>query len=498
VSLGRRAPLLAAFALGLGCNSAPIELSPGSASGEGPHASRAFSTALAADPRDQTLRALERDAWRREERFFDAASPGLLFRSTRVPEAEIEAGAWTPEQLFRVGAQLFDLTFTPEMGFGGKDLPAIARFQRGRRGGPDARRCAACHLRGGPAGSGDAADNAYLDGDGDAQSSALERNPVALAGVGLVELLAREMNAELAGQRDALIEAAKAAGAPRRAEVSAKGVAFGTIEVRPDGTLDTSGLRGVDPDLVIKPFGWKGNLPTLRDTVEDELLTHHGMESEHLVATAPPERVGPFGGRDPDGDGVTDEISEGQVTALTLFAAMQEVPIAVPPVHPLETPLWVKGRASFEKLGCAACHVPVLRLASARFVLASRGGGPSVVVDLAREGAEPRIAADEAGGYPLPLFSDLKRHDMGPRLAEKRADRGVPGEQFLTPPLWGIARSRPYLHDARAPTLEDAILAHGGEARAAHDAFEALREGERAPLRVFLTSLTRAARMITP
>ena len=121
-----------------------------------------------------------------------------------------------------------------------------------------------------------------------------------------------------------------------------------------------------------------------------------------------------------------------------------------------------------------------------------------MAVDLAREGAEPRVAADGSGGFPLQLFSDLKRHDMGPRLAEKHADRGVPGEQFLTPPLWGIARSRPYLHDARAPTLEDAILTHGGEARAAHDAFEALHEPERAPLRVFLTSLTRVARLITP
>jgi CxxC motif-containing protein (DUF1111 family) len=96
------------------------------------------------------------------------------------------------------------------------------------------------------------------------------------------------------------------------------------------------------------------------------------------------------------------------------------------------------------------------------------------------------------------LFSDLKRHHMGAALAERRADGGVDADVFLTRPLWGIARSRPYLHDGRAPTLEDAILLHGGEAQASRDAFAALSEADRAPLRVFLTSLTRAERLVAP
>ena len=115
------------------------------------------------------------------------------------------------------------------------------------------------------------------------------------------------------------------------------------------------------------------------------------------------------------------------------------------------------------------------------------------------EAATPRLEKDPtAEAFEVRLFSDLKRHHMGEALAERQGDKGVDADVFLTRPLWGIARSRPYLHDARAPTLEDAILLHGGEAQASRDAFAALDEPERAPLRVYLTSLTRAERLVSP
>lgn len=457
-----------------------------------------FSTALPGDPRQQALEALERDAWRREHRFLDAVDPGHLLSATAVPEAEIEAGRWSNDALFQLGGQLFNVVFTREAGFGARDLPPLARFHKGRRGGPDATKCASCHWRGGPAGGGDGADAAYLDGDGNTQSSALARNPLALMGEGFVEILAGEMSAELAAARRALVGRAAARGATLTEEIRAKGVAFGTLTATADGKVSGAGLAGVDADLVVKPFGWKGNVATLRDMVEDSLLLHHGMESEHLVATAPPERIGPYGGADPDGDGVSAEITEGQVSALTLYVAMQEVPQVIAPSDSNGALLWADGRARFTSLGCASCHVPAMALGSTRFVLPSRGGGAGVTVDLAREGAEPRLTASAVDGkMRAPLFSDLKRHDLGPALAEPRADRGVEGRLFLTRPLWGVARSGPYLHDGRAPTLEDAVLAHGGEAQAARDAFAALDDAQRGSLRTFLISLTRARRMVT-
>ncbi len=465
-----------------------------------------YSTELIDDQRAQALDALARDARRREVRFYNVANPGFLFASTRVPQEEIDRGLWPAEDLFQLGAQLFNQRFRRENGFGGKDTPGLSRFERGKRGGPEAYQCADCHRLGGLAGGGDASDNAYLDGDGEHQESALERNPISLAGAGYVEMLAGEMTAELARARDGMLAAAADSGAPVRGALLAKGVSFGFLTARPDGSIDARELAGVDADLTIKPFGWKGHTAHLRDMIENELAIHHGMQSDWLVANAGAERLGPFGAPDPDGDGVVGEISEGQVTALTLFVAMQEVPAIEPPVtvkSPVQgalnvLPMYAEGVSTFEDIGCGTCHVPSLPLESPVYVLPHRAGGPELRVDLAQHGAEPRLHKTATGAYRLWLFSDLKRHDMGSELADSRGEHGVGASSFLTPPLWGIVRSRPYLHDGHSPTLEAAILHHGGEAQAARDAYFALDDKHRAPVRVYLTALTRARRFLVP
>ena len=74
----------------------------------------------------------------------------------------------------------------------------------------------------------------------------------------------------------------------------------------------------------------------------------------------------------------------------------------------------------------------------------------------------------------------------------------IPASVFLTRPLWGLAETAPYLHDGRAPTVHDAIGLHGGEATAARDAYVGLDEKERAPVRVFLTSLAREPKLFVP
>jgi hypothetical protein len=482
-----RARIAIAFAL-LGACAASEEPS------EGPRPLRTFSARLDDDPMEAARAALERDAWRREHRFREAVAPGYEARATRLSQAEIDAGAWSNEALFEIGAQLFHLTWTRELGLGGRDRPAISRFHLGRRGGPDASRCASCHWRGGPAGAGDAADNAYLDGDGETQASALARNPRPLHGLGLLEALAREMTEVLATERRDLIALAERTGTRTSTELTARGVSFGVLAAEPGGHLDTTGVRGIDPDLVVRPFGWRGQHASIRDVIEDELLLHHGIETDALVAEADPDRVGPFGGNDPDGDGVVSEATEGQLTALVLFAAMQEIPVSEPPLDPRDRAAFAEGETLFTEIGCAECHRPSIHLESPLFRLEPRAGGPTREIDLATEGADPRITSCTPGGCDLHLFSDLRRHDMGSNLADPRDER----TQFLTPPLWGIARSRPYLHDGRAPTLEDAITAHAGEAEATRDAYLALEPSQRGAIRVYLTSLTRARRLIAP
>jgi hypothetical protein len=446
---------------------------------------------------EQARLALQQDAWRREQRFLDAVDPGYLLRSTRVRQVEIDAGLWSADELYQLGGQLFTLHFSRELGFGAGDDAPLRRIHDGRRGGPDAFSCTSCHWRGGLAGAGDAADVALLRGDGIHQSSAVARNPPSLAGAGLRERLAVEMTARLHAQRSEAVAFAAEQGYAVRIPVTAKGVAFGHLTVHPSGEVDGSELEGIDEDLVVRPFGWKGTVATIRDAAEDALLVHHGMQSEHLVIEGDAERVGDGDDDDPDGDGIDEEINEGQVTALALFVALQELPQEEPPADPWLVTLWARGRLDFEALGCAGCHVPELPLDDPRFVLRHRYGGPPLVIDLAREGAEPRLEpAAEDDALRVRLYSDLRRHRMGPALAEARDEDGVPADEFLTPPLWGVARSRPYLHDGRAPTLEDAILLHGGEAQASADAYAALDDPGRAPLRVFLTSLVRARRLV--
>ena len=87
----------------------------------------------------------------------------------------------------------------------------------------------------------------------------------------------------------------------------------------------------------------------------------------------------------------------------------------------------------------------------------------------------------------VPLFADLKRHDMGPALAEFF---GNPLDtQFTTARLWGVADTAPYLHDGRALTLSEAILLHGGEAQSARDKYASMAEENQAKLLQFLLSL---------
>ncbi len=92
-------------------------------------------------------------------------------------------------------------------------------------------------------------------------------------------------------------------------------------------------------------------------------------------------------------------------------------------------------------------------------------------------------------GVVVPLFADLKRHKMGPRLAETFERGEIANDEFTTARLWGIADTAPYLHDGRATTLFQAIEFHGGEAQTARDNFLALTEDEQRQLLSFLKKL---------
>ncbi|MBT8131619.1 MAG: hypothetical protein KJO35_05060, partial [Gammaproteobacteria bacterium] len=108
-------------------------------------------------------------------------------------------------------------------------------------------------------------------------------------------------------------------------------------------------------------------------------------------------------------------------------------------------------------------------------------------VDLAQA---PASFPQTRGGLLIRLFGDLKRHDMGYELAENfQGGSDKVNREFITAELWGVADTAPYLHDGRAMTLNEAILAHGGEAEAAQRAYAKSSEADKNRLLKFLHSL---------
>ena len=445
-----------------------------------------------------------------------------------VPQTEIDAGNVPLSTLVETGRLLFEHEYSFADGLGSEDARTSAtrgrssfrRVHSGRFGGPETTTCTSCHWRGGPAGAGALQDNSFLYGDGNSVDSADPRNPPPLQGVGVAQALAQEMSAELQATRSRLQADARRQNRDLEAELITKGVRFGILRAAADGTLDVSGIEGVDADLVIKPFGWKGTFATLRAFVKESLQIHFGIQSEDLVhrhwQVPDPELVGRSTDvDDPDGDSVQAELTAGQLTALITFLAVQELPVVRPPetLHEFGpaaknvaaptatvfTEEWARGRQIFSEIECANCHVPMMVLKNPVFHTRSDVTGKGLEVDLSRGGEHPRLEYDpRLAGYPVWLFSDLKRHDLGDRHASLHVDHGVPRQSYLTRRLWGLANSPPYFYDGHAPWFDHAIEAHGGEGETSAQAYAGLSRSDKGALRIYLLSLRRARRLIVP
>ncbi len=110
----------------------------------------------------------------------------------------------------------------------------------------------------------------------------------------------------------------------------------------------------------------------------------------------------------------------------------------------------------------------------------------------------PRLKPNPNGTIDVPLYSDLKLHDMGEGLSDIEKQETdvmgvfVPRQQFLTRPLWGLEATNPWHHDGRATILEQAILQHeseGSEANPVTRTLRALRAGQQEDIINFLLTL---------
>lgn len=455
---------------------------------------------------------------RHEWRLREAAKPGSFLRAMEAATdpARLAAGEVCAADLAELGQLVFDHEFGFSDGLGGGEHAKATsgpfrRVHEGGFGGPETLSCPSCHWVGGPNGAGVETDNAFLLGDGELTESGDERNPPSLVAPGVVEALAREMSRELAAQRDAFLADAAKPGESREVRLTTKGVDFGVLKVAANGEIDSTGLRGIDADLVVKPFGWKGTLASFTAFSGEALQVHMGVQAESMLATSSPDLLGKGPDRDdPDADGKRGELGRGPFAAMAVHLALLELPILEPLVQtrrmeaaaqallaPTTTSFaddFRRGRELFHSVGCAGCHRPRMVLHDP--VLNLEGLPP---LDLAREMRAPSLRYDaELGGYPVWLFSDLKRHDMGEANAARHVQNGVAKGEYLTPRLWGVADSGPWLHDGRAPSFDYAIAGHGGEGADARAAFAALEREEQGALRVYLMSMRRSPRVMVP
>src|SRR5262249_31120819 len=100
-------------------------------------------------------------------------------------------------------------------------------------------------------------------------------------------------------------------------------------------------------------------------------------------------------------------------------------------------------------------------------------------------GPNPVAALDRKTFAP---YSDFLLHDMG-SLGDG-ISLGQSGlREMRTAPLWGVRGRVRLLHDGRASTVANAVLAHDGQGRDARDRFTWLSSSERDALLAFLNIL---------
>src|SRR5262245_30477001 len=269
-----------------------------------------------------------------------------------------------PFRAIRRGRQLFQRKFTvvtgvgPIMGDGSGHIDVDRAIGAGL-----ADSCASCHGRPrGAAGFG-----------GDVVTRPDSRDAAHLFGLGLKEMLADEMTADLRKTRDAAVAMARQAGRTIRLPLAAKGVRFGYISAFADGRVDVSEVEGIDPDLRIRPFFAHGGTISIREFVVGALNGEMGLRvadpdlaaGDAGLRVITPAGMVLDGSRDniegpPSGVG---ELEPALVDYLEFYllnyfkAGRGEVTADVQ-----------SGQRQIETIGCTSCHVPDLTIARDRRV----------------------------------------------------------------------------------------------------------------------------------
>jgi len=356
-----------------------------------------------------------------------------------------------------------------------------------------------------------------------------DRKTVGMNGSGFVEMLARQMTADLQAERDATVPG-------NSTHLMSKGVSFGILTHNLDGTWNTAQVQGLaapslstksttPPSLIIRPLHQVGNVISIRQFSNNAFNHHHGMQSE--------ERFGL--NADPDGDGFTNELTVADLTAVSMYQATLSVPGRVIPNDPAVEQANLAGEAVFNKIGCATCHASLPLTAGNNPGLSGQPGwiyfepnpynpatgpnapnlqlGPTnypvsaaaLTVDLTSNMLPlPRLRAHD-GLVMVLAYTDLKLHDISatsdPKTdpecepLDQNQPAGSPGFfagncKFITRKLWGFYnQGGAFMHHGKFTTAREALEAHSGEALTSRKAFDGLSPGQQNDLIEFLKSL---------
>lgn len=257
-------------------------------------------------------------------------------------------------------------------------------------------------------------------------------------------------------------------------------IGLGLLEAIPENVLlanadpndaDGDGISGrpnyvwdaYNNQTAIGRFGWKANQPHLLQQVAGAFLGDLGITSDlnpnQNCTEASVGCANAIHGGEP-------EISADDLHKVVLYASS----LAVPAQRTPDDPQVLQGKGLFMSSGCADCHTTELET-----------------------GIHPTIPA--LSKQTIRPYTDLLLHNMGDGLADGRPDFAATGNEWRTPPLWGIGLFETvnghttYLHDGRARNLMEAILWHGGEAEDAQNNVLNLTQAEREALIAFLESL---------
>jgi len=129
--------------------------------------------------------------------------------------------------------------------------------------------CAGCHGR--PRGS--------AGFGGDVATRPDSRDAPHLFGLGLKEMLADEITTDLRNTRAFALSEARRRNVGIRAALNSKGINYGNIIAFPNGTFNTTEVRGVDTDLRVRPFFAHGGTISIREFVVGAFNAEMGLES---------------------------------------------------------------------------------------------------------------------------------------------------------------------------------------------------------------------------